>query len=52
MAAIACFYRRWLTGEEKHQALRKAQLDMRQVVKERYGRDLPYYWGAFVLVGR
>ena len=49
---MSSFYRQWLAGEEKHQALRKAQLDMRQVVKERYGRDLPYYWGAFVLVGR
>jgi CHAT domain-containing protein/tetratricopeptide (TPR) repeat protein len=49
---MSSFYRRWLAGEEKHQALRKAQLEMRQVVKERYGRDLPYYWGAFVLVGR
>jgi CHAT domain-containing protein len=25
---------------------------LRQQVKKRYGRDLPFYWGAFVLVGR
>ncbi len=46
------FYSHWLRGEEKHQALRHAELEEREVVKKRYGRDLPYYWGAFVLVGR
>ena len=25
--------------------------EMRQKVKARYGHDLPYYWGEFVLVG-
>jgi hypothetical protein len=24
----------------------------REVVRQRYGNDLPFYWGAFVLVGR
>lgn len=46
------FYRRWLSGQGKHEGLRDAQLQMRQTVKARYGRDLPYYWGGFVLVGR
>jgi tetratricopeptide (TPR) repeat protein len=47
------FYSRWLSGEEIHQALRDAQLAMRRSVKRAHGgRDLPYYWGAFVLVGR
>ena len=46
------FYRLWLSGLEKPAALRRAQLQMRAVVKARYGRDLPYYWGAFVLTGR
>lgn len=47
------FYSKWLAGTEKHEALRKAQLEMRAKVKREYGgRDLPYYWGAFVLVGR
>jgi CHAT domain-containing protein/Tfp pilus assembly protein PilF len=46
------FYEKWLAGKEKHQALREAQLEMRQKVKERYGEDLPFYWGAFVLVGK
>ena len=46
------FYTKWLGGMEKHAALRQAQLEEREVVRKRYGRDLPYYWGAFVLVGR
>ena len=46
------FYTHWLDGEEKHAALRHAELEEREVVQKRYGRDLPYYWGAFVLVGR
>lgn len=49
---MTLFYEKWLSGKEKHKALREAQLEMRVVVKKRYGRDLPFYWGAFVLVGR
>jgi len=47
------FYTKWLAGMEIHQALKEAQLEVREQVKESHdGRDLPYYWGAFVLVGR
>jgi len=46
------FYTHWLDGEDKQEALRHAELEEREAVKKRYGRDLPYYWGAFVLVGR
>jgi CHAT domain-containing protein len=46
------FYAKWLAGMEIHQALKEAQLEMRDHVKKTYGKDLPYYWGAFVLVGR
>ena len=49
---MGLFYEKWLAGREKHAALREAQLEMRQKVKERYGEDLPFYWGAFVLVGK
>jgi CHAT domain-containing protein len=49
---MARFYRKWLAGKEKHLALREAQLEMREVVRKRYGVDFPFYWGAFVLVGR
>jgi CHAT domain-containing protein/Tfp pilus assembly protein PilF len=49
---MTLFYGKWLDGMEKHEALRQAQLAEREVVRKRYARDLPYYWGAFVLVGR
>ena len=39
------FYAFWLGGMEKHQAFRKAQLEM----KDKY--KAPYFWGAFVLIG-
>lgn len=47
------FYSKWLAGTEVHAALEQAQLEMREKVKAAHdGKDLPYYWGAFVLVGR
>ncbi|MGA1982511.1 MAG: CHAT domain-containing tetratricopeptide repeat protein [Acidobacteriaceae bacterium] len=47
------FYAKWLAGMEIHEALKEAQLEMREQVKKSHdGKDLPYYWGAFVLVGR
>jgi tetratricopeptide (TPR) repeat protein len=47
------FYTKWLGGMEIHQALKEAQLEMREQVRMSHdGKDLPYYWGAFVLVGR
>ncbi len=47
------FYGKWLSGTEVHQALKEAQLEIREQVKAGHdGKDLPYYWGAFVLVGR
>lgn len=47
------FYAKWLGGTEVHEALREAQLEVRaEVRREHDGRDLPYYWGGFVLVGR
>jgi CHAT domain-containing protein len=49
---MALFYAKWLKGLDKPEALRQAQLEEREVVRKRYGKDLPYYWGAFVLVGR
>lgn len=47
------FYAKWVSGMEMHQALNQAQLEMRESVRlSHHGRELPYYWGAFVLVGR
>jgi len=49
---MSLFYEKWLGGMEKPEALRQAQLEERETVRKRYGKDLPFYWGAFVLVGR
>ncbi|MGC2301154.1 MAG: tetratricopeptide repeat protein [Acidobacteriaceae bacterium] len=47
------FYAKWLAGTEVHAALQQAQMEMRERVKAAHdGKNLPYYWGAFVLVGR
>jgi len=40
------FYQYWLAGQNKYEALRNAQL----TIKEQ--RPDPYYWGGFVLIGR
>ncbi len=40
------FYERWLGGENKADALRSAQLAFVKTHRD------PYYWGAFVLIGR
>ena len=49
---MSLFYEKWLGGTDKHEALRAAQQEMRERVRVRYKQDLPFYWGAFVLVGR
>ena len=53
LALMQRFYTKWLAGMEIHEALKEAQLETREQVKKTHdGHDLPYYWGAFVLVGR
>jgi tetratricopeptide (TPR) repeat protein len=47
---MTLFYDRWLAGATKADALRRAKLELRSRVRKRYGRDLPFYWGSFVLV--
>ncbi|MDA2934328.1 tetratricopeptide repeat protein, partial [Acidobacteria bacterium AH-259-D05] len=49
---MTLFYDKWLSGLGKQEALREAQLELRDRLKARYGLDLPHYWGAFVLLGR
>ena len=40
------FYTQWLSSNDKSRALHQAQLEL----KKKYGS--PFYWGAFVLIGR
>nr|WKN34157.1 tetratricopeptide repeat protein [Tunicatimonas sp. TK19036] len=40
------FYQYWLSGQDKHQALRNAQLTIKKQ------RPDPYYWGGFMLIGK
>jgi CHAT domain-containing protein len=42
---MSTFYTQWINGMDKFQAFRAAQL----AIKEKY--KLPYYWGAFVMIG-
>jgi len=43
------FYALWLEDHlEKHDALRKAQMEIRS----RPGRSSPFYWGAFIIIGK
>ncbi len=48
---MTLFYESWLAGKSKHEALRAAQATLRERIRQRHGADLPFYWGAFVLVG-
>jgi CHAT domain-containing protein len=49
---MSSFYTKWLGGMEKHEALRTAQMELRQKIINREGHDIPYFWGAWVLVGK
>ncbi|MEO1655758.1 MAG: CHAT domain-containing protein, partial [Bacteroidota bacterium] len=43
---MTAFYKFWLSGKEKRQALKLAQNEIRKEYK------YPYYWGGFVLIGK
>ncbi|HET7179810.1 MAG TPA: CHAT domain-containing protein, partial [Chryseosolibacter sp.] len=43
---MAAFYGEWLSGKEKMRAFHDAQVSMKQKFSH------PYYWGAFVMMGR
>jgi CHAT domain-containing protein len=47
------FYRNAVSGRmDRCQALRQAALKQKEVVRQRYGQDHPFYWGAFVFLGQ
>ncbi len=48
---MTAFYKNLLSGQSKSEALRNAQLTERDIVKKRYGNDIPYFWAGFVLIG-
>jgi len=48
---MTLFYRKWLSGKDKHEALREAQLELRKDIIQRWQQDRPHDWAAFVLVG-
>jgi len=43
---MTLFYAKWLSGEDKQQALQDAQQELGSTVKTRYGDDKPFYWAA------
>ncbi|MCP4398360.1 MAG: CHAT domain-containing protein [bacterium] len=46
------FYQNLLAGKlNRREALRQAALHQMEVITARYGKPLPYYWGAFVFLG-
>jgi CHAT domain-containing protein/tetratricopeptide (TPR) repeat protein len=48
---IVEFYRRWLEGSGKCQALHDAALAIREKRQKDHGAAHPIYWGAFIAVG-
>jgi CHAT domain-containing protein/tetratricopeptide (TPR) repeat protein len=48
---MQAFYENILQGMSKAQALRQAALQEREIVRERYRADNPFFWGAFVYLG-
>ncbi len=49
---MTLFYENWFSGKDKREALHQAQQDLRKELEARWGEAPPYYWAAFVLVGR
>nr|MBP7462614.1 CHAT domain-containing protein [Candidatus Delongbacteria bacterium] len=45
------FYRKLLQHANPYSALREAQQEQRRIVRERYRKEVPFYWGAFIMVG-
>jgi len=45
------FYRNWVSGLTKKDALRESVLRIIKNLRDRYGVAHPFYWGAFILQG-
>ena len=48
---MQAFYENIIKGMSKAQALRQAAWKEREIVRERYVSDNPFFWGAFVYLG-
>jgi CHAT domain-containing protein len=48
---MVLFYKNIKSGMNRCQALRQAALHQKKIVKKRYGKDKPSYWGAFLFLG-
>ena len=48
---MTAFYKNELAGQSKSEALTNAQLQEREIIKKRFGEDIPYFWAGFVLIG-
>jgi CHAT domain-containing protein len=46
------FYKNHQAGLKKPEALRAAALKMKQTARNRYGSDHPFFWAAFVFMGK
>jgi CHAT domain-containing protein/tetratricopeptide (TPR) repeat protein len=51
MELVEMFYRSWLSGQSKVEALREAALAGLRRSRRELGSGHPYTWGAFILVG-
>jgi len=51
MELMVQFYKNIKSGMNRCQALRQAALHERKIIKKRYKKDKPSYWGAFLFLG-
>ena len=45
------FYKNWLSGQTKQEALRQSTLKVLNACRSKYGTAHPLLWGGFVMVG-
>ena len=49
---MSLFYQNGWAGWRSRRRCDRRNWKSAKIVRKRYGKDLPFYWGAFVLVGR